>query len=372
MSIFQYYKKLSKKRRKTLFFQYYTIKGIKVYFSSLKSCDHTKKILKKKNLGIFCVIQYIVTMNDKKIPKIPKKYNCELCDYNTSNKKDYEKHLSTLKHQKRQNDDKIEENDDKKSPKIPTLICECGKLYKYRQGLSTHKKKCSFHINKEKLNNKNDENDISYKEMFLTMVSANKELRSMVINQQQQMSEIIPKLGATTNNTNNTINNNQRVNINVFLNEKCKDAINMKEFINQIQLTLDNLDFSKHKGLEAGLTNIFIENMNKLSLYERPIHCTDTKRDTLYIRENDSWEKDKDKSRIKHALKNLNKNHFKLIQQWIEKNPDFMDHEDKQAYFARILKTCGAELDDEKIIKKICTSNYIKNQLKDLDENLIE
>ena len=112
--------------------------------------------------------------------------------------------------------------------------------------------------------------------------------------------------------------------------------------------------------------------MNKLSLYERPIHCTDTKRETLYIKDDDKWEKDKDKTKIKEALKALNKNHFRLIKQWLDSNPDYMEDDTKQAYFAKILKTCGAVLDDEKIIKKICTSNYIKNHVKDLDENLIE
>ena len=111
--------------------------------------------------------------------------------------------------------------------------------------------------------------------------------------------------------------------------------------------------------------------MNKLSLYERPIHCTDTKRETLYIKDDDKWEKDKDKSKIKEALKALNKNHFRLIKQWLDANPNYMEDENKQAYFARILKTCGAVLDDEKIIRKFAHQLY-KNHINDLDENLIE
>ena len=171
---------------------------------------------------------------------------------------------------------------------------------------------------------------------------------------------------------NNTANIKQKFNINIFLNEKCKDAINMNDFIKQIQLTLDNLDFTKNNGLTEGLSNIFIENMNKLSLYERPLHCTDTKRETLYIKDNDSWEKDKNKNKIKEAIKSLNKNHFKLVKEWLKENPDFNEIDEKQDYFARVLKECGNEVDNEKVVKKISTTTSLKDELKYLDESLVE
>ena len=197
------------------------------------------------------------------------------------------------------------------------------------------------------------------------------EQQKQIMEQQTQLGKLIPNMGNTINNT---ANFRQKFNINIFLNEKCKDALNMDEFIEQMQLTLNNLDITKSKGLVEGISNIFIENMNKLSLYERPLHCTDTKRDTLYIKDKDAWERDKDKTKIKEALQSLNKNHFKLIQEWIKENPDFKEVEEKQDYFAKLLKTCGTNLEgiSDKVIKKICTSAYLKDELKDLDEKIIE
>ena len=234
----------------------------------------------------------------------------------------------------------------------------------------------------------NDEQNIPItQETIVKLISENNDIKNLLVTQQQQLLEqqkqigiqqkqlgdMVPKMGNNITN-NNTANIKQKFNINIFLNEKCKDAINMNDFIKQIQLTLDNLDFTKNNGLTEGLSNIFIENMNKLSLYERPLHCTDTKRDTLYIKDKDAWERDKDKTKIKDALKNLNKNHFKLIKEWMNENPDFKEVDEKQDYFAQLLKTCGTDLEEvsDKVIKKICTSAYLKDELKDLDEKIIE
>ena len=210
------------------------------------------------------------------------------------------------------------------------------------------------------------------------MVNENNDIKNLlleqqrqIVEQQRQIGELIPRVGTTINNTSNI---KQNFNINIFLNEKCKDALNMEDFIKQIQLTLDNLKLTKTNGLVEGISNIFIENMNKLSLYERPMHCTDLKRETLYIKDNDNWERDKDKSKIKAAIKNINKNHYNLIQEWISENPDFQEIEEKQDYFIQLLRTCGANLDTlhDKVIKKLCISTNLKNKIKDLDGNLIE
>ena len=248
----------------------------------------------------------------------------------------------------------------------------CDKIYKNRS-LYKHKKTCIY-IEKNKPKddeNKNNSNTISEEKIINLIQENNKDMVNAFINAQTETTnkliDIIPKV----NNT-NTINNNQKFNINIFLNEQCKEAINMSDFISKIELNLENLDYSKRQGLEAGLTNVIIEHMKSLSLYERPIHCTDKKRETLYIKENDTWEKDIDKTKIKEAIKELNNSHYSLVKEWLDNNPDYMKHDDKQLYFAKILKTCGAVLDDEKVIRKLCSSNYIKKELNNLDENLIE
>jgi len=213
--------------------------------------------------------------------------------------------------------------------------------------------------------------------MFLTVVNENKELRGMMgvqqnskMEQSKQMTEIIPKIGNNNSTTNNnTINNNQRVSINVFLNEKCKDAINMSDFIKSISVSLEQLDFTKTQGLEKGISQVIMDNMNKLSLYERPMHCTDTKRETIYIKENDKWEKDKDKSKLKQAIRKTSNKNYTALSNWTKDNPGFMLDDDKQMFYARAMSTLGKPMDgvDDKIVKNICSNTYLKESLNNED-----
>ena len=311
-----------------------------------------------------------MTNNDKKSTKNDRIFYCEICQFETLRKSHYDRHLLTAKHINLK-------NNDKKVPKSTTsfFICECGKKYKHRQNLHIHKKKCVY-IKTEDLNN-SAPNGIISKENIINIVSDNTSIKTLLLEQQKQLveqqkqiAEQQKQLGELLPNIGNTINNNtnikQKFNINIFLNEKCKGALNIDEFIEKMQLTLNNLDFTKTNGLVDGISNIFIENMNKLSLYERPVHCTDTKRDILYIKDKDAWEKDIDKSKIKEALQNLNTSHFKLVKEWIEKNPDFIENEEKQEYFSKLLQSCGTDLEgiSNKVIKKICNSAYLKEELK--------
>jgi len=325
----------------------------------------------------------------KKVPTINNFYVCDLCDFKSSRKSHYERHLLTSKHKKMINNDKKVQKST-----AGEFVCECGKYYKHRQNLYSHRKNCTYissslessaEKNIELTTDKELIENIVSKESIINLVTDNTDIKKLlleqqkqlieqqkqIIEQQNQLGKLLPKVGNTINNT---ANFKQKFNINIFLNEKCKDALNMDEFIEQMQLTLNNLEITKTKGLVESISNIFIENMNKLSLYERPLHCTDTKRDTLYIKDKNSWERDIDKTKIKKALKNLNKNHFKLIQKWIKENPDFKEVEEKQNYFANLLRTCGKDLEgiSDKVIKKICTSAYLKYELKDLNEKIID
>ena len=312
-------------------------------------------------------------MDDFLGPKGPAciiEYKCIECNYFTDRRSKFERHLQTKKHLSN-----INKNiDNNKTDIICTGFsnyyhCECGKKYKFKQGLFKHKKIC---FNHEDLKQHITEDSI------VKLVSENNKIKDLLIEQQKQIVEqqkqignLIPKVGDTINNTQNI---KQKFNINIFLNEQCKDAINMNDFIQQLQLTLNNLDTTKSKGLTDGLTNIFIENMNKLSLYQRPLHCTDIKRDTLYIKDNNNWEKDTDKTKIKNAIKDINKHHFKLISEWMEQNPDFKDNEEKQEYFAHLLRECGSNIEEisDKVIKKICSSAHIKEEIKDLNNVIID
>jgi hypothetical protein len=328
-------------------------------------------------------------IGNPKNPKNPeilkKKYICEKCDYSTDSKKDYNKHLGTAKHKKMADAINSKDFSNQSIPKNPEhkiFTCvNCERKFKSNSGLWRHKKTCineeETEENCEEIIEQKPDKELELKDMFLTVVNENKELRGMMVEQQKtimeqskQMTEIIPKIGNNNSTTNNnTINNNQRVSINVFLNEKCKDAINMSDFIKSISVSLEQLDFTKTQGLEKGISQVIMDNMNKLSLYERPMHCTDTKRETIYIKENDKWEKDKDKSKLKQAIRKTSNKNYTALSNWTKDNPDFMLDDDKQMFYARAMSTLGKPMDgvDDKIVKKICSNTYLKESLNNED-----
>jgi len=293
----------------------------------------------------------MVYMDTKISPKNPYFFCCDFCDFVSSNKKDYGRHLSTQKHKTRQKDT----NDTKNPPQKPQTIymCKvCNKAYKYSSGLYRHKKKC---ISNENMNS----ND-----MLNNQLALSKELIMNVVKEQQNqikeltatIKELIPKVG------NNITTTNQKFNIQVFLNEKCKDAISMSDFIKSIEVSLQQLDYTKHNGLVNGLSNVIIENINKLGYYQRPIYCTDIKRESLYIKEANSWEKDINKEKIKRAIKDVSTKQFFALSKWTKENPDFQNNENKQDYYTHTLVAIAnnKENNEDKIIKKLCNSIYIK------------
>ena len=289
-------------------------------------------------------------MLTENLPKIPNKFYCEKCNFNTSRKSHYEKHLLTDKHKYLLNNDAVATK--------KKYVCDCGKEYNYRQSLYNHRKTCKG----EKKENIiiQSENKDEMKELVFKLISENQELKNTVLQEnkelRKQISELIPKVGNTINS-----NNKQKFNINVFLNEKCKDAISMDEFIDKIEVSMKNLLTTKEKGQVYGISNIIMENMNKLSLYERPLHCTDKKRETLYVKNNE-WEKDDSKEHINKALKKVESKQLKNLNVWLEEHPNYMNNHVEQEEFAKLMSECGKSIDDgrEKIIKKLCDNVYIE------------
>ena len=300
-------------------------------------------------------------------PKNAKIFRCETCDFNTSNKCNYLKHLDTRKH--------------KTLTKIyldlikvatPTYDCLCGKSYKHRQSLYSHKKVCLKSVNGETevsetevSETKVSEINNDFKDLVCKMMTENNEIKTMLIKENQelrsQIKELIPKVGSNNSVTNNNINN--KFNIQIFLNEQCKDAINIKDFIESIKISLQQLEQIQNKGLVEGLATAILENIGRLSLYERPIHCTDIKRETLYIKHDNIWEKDETKQNIKKAIKELSHKPYSTLKEWLDNNPNYMDDENKQNYFIQTTRSLGQKCDsiDTKVIKKICINTYIKD-----------
>jgi hypothetical protein len=302
------------------------------------------------------------------IKKVEKSGNkilyCEICHYYAKRNDLLFKHFLTNKHiRNRLAIEKVKKGE--KGDNCKYSCTNCSKEFLSNSGLWRHKKKCIIIIenneNKDNLE-KNSILDICNNklelsnELFIKLLNDNQEMRNVIIKQQEQISELIPKVG-----NNNTTQNN-KFNIQVFLNEKCKDAINMTDFIKSIEVSLQQLDFTQQNGLANGLSKTIIDNMSKLSVFERPLHCTDVKRETLYIKDENEWSKDVSKEKIKKAIKKASNKNYNALQEWKTENPDYMQNDLKTDYFTNTIRTIGKtdNATEDKIIKKICKETYLK------------
>jgi hypothetical protein len=257
--------------------------------------------------------------------KIPKKFNCELCDYNTSSKKDLNKHLLTAKHLKRDKGNILEING---KMSLPAFDCVCSKQFITQSGLWKHKQKCPYYngINSDIKTTDSDVKILT--NMVLEVVKQNKELITQNTESQKQNQELTNKLyEICKNGTNNTmINNNSHnktFNLQFFLNETCKDAMNIMDFVDSIKLQLTDLEKVGEVGYVQGISNIIVNNLKELDVTLRPIHCTDKKREILYIKDENKWEKDDDnKKKLRKVIKRVAHKNAKLLQLYKEKHPD--------------------------------------------------
>ena len=278
-------------------------------------------------------------MLTQKTPKNPKEFFCKKCDFISSNKKDYDRHLATDKH-------KMLTNVDKKTPKNPKPFqCECGKQYKHRQSLSVHKKKCKIK-NNEILEKIVENKTINEKDMM----SVPKEMWERVMNHMDKQQEALVCLSSKSSKT---INNN--FNIQIFLNENCKDALSITEFVDSLQLKLEDLLYSKQNGAIEGISNVIIKGLNELDIEKRPLHCTDVKRETLYIKDANGWEKEnKDKEKLKKAIFTTQQRQARLIHDWQKENPDWADSMAKMEEFHQFVQKIYMDDGEEnKVIKNI-------------------
>ena len=314
--------------------------------------------------------------------KSPLKYECNFCAFKCFRKRDFDRHLLTLKHFKNSNKkaqkapDPINVQNPKITPKTDANFCTkckfCGKEYKSRSGRWSHEKKCSLNI--PNIQSNNTSTDIESKIDALTnamTIQANAiavqadAMRSNHVAQVEQnkvltntITIIADKVGNTTNNTNSHNTNNNQFNINLFLNEQCKDAISMQEFVKNITVELDDLKYTVKNGTVDGITNIIVRNLNELQLEERPVHCTDVKRGTLYVKdEEDGWGKSdiKSKQNIQHMVKVASSKYGKLIKTWTDKQPtDWMDHPticDEFHAYVQTIRLCADG--EKKVIKNV-------------------
>jgi uncharacterized C2H2 Zn-finger protein len=308
-------------------------------------------------------------MATEKIPKNPIFFSCEICDYITSNKKDYNKHISTQKHIRNQS---ATFSNQEATKKTHQHICSnCNKIYQDKSGLWRHKKTCFIPLDDDTQNDNNIDNnkinesdDISTKELILMIFKQNTELQKALIESSKQN-------GITNNNNNNTNNNttntnshnqtNNSFNLQFFLNETCKNAMNMTDFIESIKLQLSDLISVGELGYIEGISNIIVKNLNALDVTERPVHCTDKKRETFYIKDENKWEKDEDdKKKLRKVIKNIAHKNERLLPEFKKKYPDYNDSDSiySDQYSKIIVESYGVVGDntrekEDKIIRNI-------------------
>jgi hypothetical protein len=276
------------------------------------------------------------------VPLSSKKFDCELCDYTTSRKSQYDRHLSTRKHKMIVNDSKMI------GEKFQNEFnCICGKSYKHDSNYYRHKKSCAFVEEKEeeektivqntqnsggadkeffgqiieKIVNPLVKNQNDFQNLVVTQMTTQQQ---QMTTQQQQINEIIPKIGNTNCNNNNTMNNttnNNKFNMNIYLNEKCKDAISLVDFIDNLKITDADFDTTRTEGIVSGLTDIFTNELRDLDVRKLPIHCSDIKRETFYIKEEDEWVKDDcKKSILSEAIGKAKGKANQFLPAWIEEH----------------------------------------------------
>jgi len=308
-----------------------------------------------------------MTTDDKKVHISSKNFSCEKCDFNCIRLSQYNRHLYTRKHLK--NDIGVTLVTDLVPKSSNDFHCECGNIYKYRQGLYKHRQTCSIN----QCENKQSNNTVSTTDMnnpvLLEKMFAM--FTQMMTQNQDFMTNVIGKVqGNNTTHTNSHNTNNNQFNIQMFLNEHCKNAMNLSDFIKSLPLTVQQYENTKDKGLTDTLMNMMVDGLNNLDVIERPIHCTDQKRKVMYVKDNDKWEKDtKGCDIILKNMKELSYIHKKNMKLWQDKNPNFDTIEALQIAFCDICTNIFVNITDErknvsKLMKSLSDATYLDDDTK--------
>jgi hypothetical protein len=312
-------------------------------------------LYKNIHLGTFFCSIFIEQMDAKECKNVISKYCCETCHYNTSRKSSYDKHNLSTKHLIRTNSNNLEQK--KCDPN--TYSCKiCNKIYKARNSLWYHEQKCKP-IEIEKVIDNSTE-DLQLKTLTTLVIDLMKSNHDL----QKQMLDVIQKIQPGVTNTVNSHNNNnnKNFNLNFFLNEQCKDAMNIMDFVETFQLQFDDLERIGEVGYVEGISNLIIEKLNGMDIYKRPIHCSDAKREIMHIKDKGVWEKDNENNdKLRLAIKHITKKNIDLIGAWTEKYPGvrYSDHRLNDKFNEIIMEAMGGKNNktmkegEAKIIKKI-------------------
>jgi len=297
--------------------------GLKIILSGEKVVTLFFTVLKCKIFRNFLYSIIILQMTTNLVQTSYTKFICKKCNYSTCRKSQYERHLSTPKHQITTNTTNLVQKSSE------CFVCEtCNKIYKHHSSLWNHKKKCLDEP--EKITTTQNQGLNLSTEVVLQILKQNEDLQKLLVDQTSKIIEMAKEGKNIINNTNNTNNTTNNFNLNLFLNEKCKDAINITDFVNSLVVSINDLEETARLGYAEGISKIFINGLKQLDVYKRPIHCSDLKREVLYIKDQDNWEKDDDKKHLLQAIKVVGNKNIKQISEWQKINPHFKDPESKQ------------------------------------------
>ena len=293
---------------------------------------------------------------------------CEMCHFKCCKKSNYDKHLLTSKHKNRTNLNVLEQ----KNANEKNFSCKnCNKKYKARNSLWYHEKTCKMAENSYNIDNMDNlimetncdklYNDISDKDLIVMLIKQNAELVKETTDFKNMMMKVIENgTNNTTNNTIHTNSHNKAFNLNFFLNETCKDAMNIMDFVESIQLQLSDLEKVGELGYVEGISNIIVKNLKEMDVTQRPVHCTDKKRETIYIKDENKWEKDDEKNKIRKMIKRVASKNQRLLLKFKELHPDCIKYHSKYSdqYNKLIVESMGGsgnnDLEKEdKIIRNI-------------------
>ena len=322
-------------------------------------------------------------MNDNNLalfaPKKAPEFVCVYCDFKCCKKYDYDRHISTLKHAHRVNGNENGKNDNNNALFYTKYICHvCNTHYKHASGLSRHKKKCSIikhtQPTDETITPVTYPDDIQQSDLIFQLISQNKDFKELLIQQSNQLLEqnkTIIELSKNNQVNNNTFNNNSHnktFNLQVFLNETCKDAMNIKDFIQSLELNLTDLEKVGELGYAEGISRMFIKGLNNLEITKRPIHCSDVKREIMHIKHEDKWEKDNaNQDKLKNIIKQLTHKNIMMLDDWKKANPGCTEYNSKKYdhYLKLTMESMGPcddaeeKRDFNKIIRRIAESTAI-------------
>jgi hypothetical protein len=298
---------------------------------------------------------------NEKNPKKPIEYFCNFCDFYTSNKKDFNRHKLTDKHLSLT-------NPNEKNPKNPFFACNCGKSYKHSSSLCAHKKKCNIQPNINDESNKIiDVETIDKDQLILMLIKQNTELIKDTSEFKNILMEVI-KNGTHNTTTTHTNSHNKSFNLNLFLNETCKDAMNIMDFVDSIKLQLSDLESVGKLGYIEGISKIIVNNLNLLDETKRPVHCADSKREVMYVKDDNKWEKESaDKTKLRNAITCVSRKNSKLLKDFRVQYPGCEKSDSKLStkYDKLTLEAFGGKGDDYEEKENKIIRNIAKNVIID-------